>query len=133
MLYDQALLARVYLHAWQVTDSPVYRQVVDETIGYVLRDLRDVAGGFYSAEDADSEGEEGKFYVWRPDEIRAAGGDAAIEWYGVTDEGNFEGTNILNRIAHRGDLLRPPELEAARARLFEVREKRIRPGLDDKV
>ena len=72
MLYDQALLARIYLHAWQVTGSDVYRQVLDETIGYVLRDLRHPDGGFYSAEDADSEGVEGKFYVWTPDEIRAA-------------------------------------------------------------
>jgi uncharacterized protein YyaL (SSP411 family) len=139
MLYDQALLARIYLHAWQVTGSDVYRQVLEETIGYVLRDLRHPDGGFYSAEDADSEGVEGKFYVWTPAEIHAALDDdpklaaAALDWYGVTDDGNFEGHNILNRIAHRGDLLRPPEVEAARARLFEVRERRVRPGLDDKV
>jgi uncharacterized protein YyaL (SSP411 family) len=133
MLYDQALLARVYLHAWQVSGSPAYRQVLDETIGYVLRDLRDERGGFYSAEDADSEGVEGKFYVWTPDEIRAAGAEPAIDWYGVTDEGNFEGANILNRISHRGDLLRPPDVEEARGALFAVRERRVRPGLDDKV
>ncbi len=140
MLYDQALLARVYLHAWQVTGSDVYRQVLDETIGYVLRDLRHADGGFYCAEDADSEGVEGKFYVWTPHEIRAVLDDddgalsaAAIEWYGVTDDGNFEGANILNRIARRGDLIRPPEVEEARARLFAAREHRIRPGLDDKV
>jgi hypothetical protein len=142
MLYDQALLVRAYLHAWQITGSDVYRQVVDETIAYVLRDLHDNrldGGGFYSAEDADSEGVEGKFYVWTPDEIRAALADepalaeAAIEWYGVTDDGNFEGANILNRITARGDLARPADVEAARARLFEVREKRVRPGLDDKV
>ena len=139
MLYDQALLARVYLHAWQVTGSDVYRQVLDETIAYVLRDLRHPDGGFYSAEDADSEGEEGKFYVWTPAQIRAVLADrpgladAAIEWYGVTDDGNFEGTNIINRISHRGDLLRPPEIETARAQLFEARTTRVRPGLDDKV
>ncbi|HEY8548269.1 MAG TPA: thioredoxin domain-containing protein, partial [Acidimicrobiales bacterium] len=140
MLYDQALLARVYLHAWQVTGNPTYRQVVDETIGYVLRDLRHPDGGFYSAEDADSEGEEGRFYLWTPDEIRAAVGDddlaaAAIEWWGVTDEGNFEdtGRSILHRIPHRGDLTRPAAVEEARARLFAAREQRVRPGLDDKV
>src|SRR5690606_8631004 len=72
MLYDQALLARAYLHAWQVTGLDRYRQVLDETIGYVLRDLRHPEGGLYSAEDADSEGEEGRFYVWTPDEIVAA-------------------------------------------------------------
>ncbi len=137
MLYDQALLARVYLHAWLVTGEPTYEQVVAETIGYVLRDLRHEAGGFFSAEDADSEGEEGRFYVWTPAQVRAALGDerggAAMEWYGVTDDGNFEGKNILNRIAHRGALLRPPTIEEARAELFQVREGRVRPGLDDKV
>ena len=135
MLYDQALLVRVYLHAWLVTGEARYRQVLDETIGYVLRDLRSPSGGLYSAEDADSEGEEGRFYVWRPEEIRAVAGDdaeAAIEWYGVTPAGNFEGSNILHRPV-RGDLLRPPAVERARAALFAAREQRVRPGLDDKV
>src|SRR5213079_941818 len=101
MLYDQALLARVYLHAWQVTGSPNHRQVLDETVEYVLRDLRHTDGGLYSAEDADSEGEEGKFYVWRVEEIEDALGPdeaaAAIAWWGVTKAGNFEGANILHR------------------------------------
>jgi uncharacterized protein len=138
MLYDQALLARVLLHAWQVTGEARYRQVLDETIGYVLRDLRRPGGGLASAEDADSEGEEGRFYVWRPDEIRAVLADdseaaeAALEWYGVTAAGNFEGANILHRPV-RGDLLRPPAVERARAALFAAREGRVRPGLDDKV
>jgi hypothetical protein len=138
MLYDQALLARAYLHAWQVTGASRYRQVLDETVGYVLRDLRHPDGGFLSAEDADSEGEEGRFYVWRPDEIRAACGDdveaaeGAIGWYGVTAAGNFEGANILHRPV-RGDLSRPPAVEAARAAMFAARERRVRPGLDDKV
>src|SRR3954469_1900583 len=136
MLYDQALLARVYLHAWQVTGAPAYRQVLDETIGYGLRALRHHAGGLYSAEDADSEGVEGKFYVWSPAQVREVLGDeatAAMDWYGVTEAGNFEGTNILNRIPQRGDLLRPTEIGSARARLFAARELRVRPGLDDKV
>jgi uncharacterized protein YyaL (SSP411 family) len=132
MLYDQALLARAYLHAWQVTGKARYRQVLEETIGYVLRDLRSPEGGFFSAEDADSEGEEGKFYVWSLDELRAVGGDVAVEWYGATEGGNFEGHNILWRPV-RGDLLRPPEVEAARAALFQHRLQRTRPGLDDKV
>jgi hypothetical protein len=138
MLYDQALLVRAYLHAWQVTGEARYRQVLDETIGYVLRDLRAPEGGLYSAEDADAEGEEGRFSVWRPDEIRAACGEdveaaeGAIGWYGVTAAGNFEGANILHRPV-RGDLLRPPAVEAARAAMFEARERRVRPGLDDKV
>ena len=132
MLYDQAGLVRAYVHAWQVTGEARYRQVVEETVGYVLRDLRSPEGGLYSAEDADSEGEEGKFYVWRHDELVDVAGAEAAAWYGATKAGNFEGANILHRPV-RGDLLRPPAVEEARRRLFEVREKRARPGLDDKV
>jgi uncharacterized protein YyaL (SSP411 family) len=136
MLYDNALLARAYLHAWQVTGEARFRQVVDETIAYVLGDLTHPAGGFYSAEDADSEGEEGKFYVWTPSEIREVLGDAAeaaLAWWGVDQGPNFEhGTNILHRPV-RGDLLRPPEIEAARRELLARRAQRVRPGLDDKV
>ena len=132
MLYDQAGLAGAYLHAWQATGEARFRQVVEETVGYVLRDLRAPEGGLYSAEDADSEGEEGKFYVWRVDEVEELGGTEAVKWYGVTKGGNFEGSNILHR-PKRGDLLRPSEVEAARQRLFERRETRVRPGLDDKV
>jgi uncharacterized protein YyaL (SSP411 family) len=139
MLYDQALLTRAYLHAWQVTGHGRYRQVLDETVGYVLRDLRHPDGGFLSAEDADSEGEEGRFYVWTPYEVVAAldgDGELADEvmaFYGVTPGGNFEGRAILNRIHARGDLARPRRVEGARARLFAAREQRMRPGLDDKV
>jgi uncharacterized protein YyaL (SSP411 family) len=136
MLYDEALLTQVYVHAWQVTGEPRYRQVVEETVGYVLRDLRHPDGGFFSSEDADSEGEEGRFYVWTPDEIADILGEplalAAMEWWGVTREGNFEGRNILHRPI-RGDLLRPETIEQARAALFEARTQRVRPGLDDKV
>jgi uncharacterized protein YyaL (SSP411 family) len=139
MLYDQALLVRVYLHAWQVTGLDRYRQVVDETIAYVLRDLRHAEGGFYSAEDADSEGEEGLFYVWTPDQVvDALDGDTdladeVMAFYGVSPGGNFEGRTILNRLTHRGELQRPPRIDDARQRLFATREKRVRPGLDDKV
>ncbi|HZQ26126.1 MAG TPA: thioredoxin domain-containing protein [Acidimicrobiales bacterium] len=130
MLYDQAGLVRLYLHGWQVAEHDRWRQVVEETVAYVLRDLRTPEGGLYSAEDADSEGEEGKFYVWHRDELP----DVAAEWYGATARGNFEhGTTILNRMHARGDVLRPPEVEAARKELFERREQRVRPGLDDKV
>ena len=102
----------------------------------MLRDLRQPEGGFSSAEDADSEGVEGKFYVWTEPEIRGVLGDAAgpaLEWYGVTPGGNFEGTTILSRLDHPGELERPAEVEAARQTLFEHREGRVRPGLDDKV
>jgi uncharacterized protein YyaL (SSP411 family) len=141
MLYDQALLVPIYLHAWQVTGEPRYRQVVDETVGYVLRDLRHLSGGFFSAEDADSltadgHPHEGAFYVWTPEQFDAVLGPGlaaqATEWYGVTGEGNFEGATILHRPV-RGDLLRPAAIEDARARLFAERETRPRPGLDDKV
>jgi hypothetical protein len=136
MLYDQAGLARIYLHGWQVTGSPHWRQVLEETVEYVLRDLRAPEGGLYSAEDADSEGVEGRFYVWNLQEVTDALGaelaPAAIDWYGVTAAGNFEGSNILHR-PQRGDLLRPPAIERARGLLFEHRARRVRPGLDDKV
>jgi uncharacterized protein YyaL (SSP411 family) len=134
MLYDQALLARTYLHAFLVTGLPRYRRIVEETIDYVLRDLRHADGGFFSAEDADSEGVEGKFYVWSLDEIRDVAGDdadAAIEFWGVTKEGNFEGANILFAVDWQAD--RPAAAERARAAMYAAREKRVRPGLDDKV
>ncbi|MDQ3574533.1 MAG: thioredoxin domain-containing protein [Actinomycetota bacterium] len=132
MLYDQAGLARAYLHAWQVTGEARFRQVAEETVGYAMRELRQPEGGFSSAEDADSEGEEGRFYVWCLSDVVEVGGPEAVEWYGGTKGGNFEGANILHRPV-RGDLLRPPEVEAARRRLLEAREERVRPGLDDKV
>jgi hypothetical protein len=139
MLYDQALLTRLYLHAWQATGLDRYRQVLDETVGYVLRDLAQPGGGFSSAEDADSEGEEGRFYVWTPEQVtEALDGDAGLaaevtDFYGVTPAGNFEGRTILNRLAQRGRLDRPPRIEDARRRLLAARERRVRPGLDDKV
>jgi uncharacterized protein YyaL (SSP411 family) len=135
MLSDQGLLSSVYLHAWQATGEERYRQVLEETVDYVRRDLRHAGGGFYSSEDADSEGVEGKFYVWSEDEIRAVAGDRAdeaIAWWGVTAAGNFEGANILFRPV-RGDLARPAGVAEARRLLFAAREQRVRPGLDDKV
>ena len=141
MLYDQASLARLYLHAFQATGDPRWRQVATETIRYVLRDLRLPGGGLASAEDADSEGEEGRFYVWTREELihslDVAGyqGDveAVCRWYGIHKEPNFEhGTSALVREI-RGDLIRPPQIEAARAVLFQARTKRVRPALDDKV
>ena len=136
MLYDQALLARVYLHAWQLTGDGRWRQVLDETLSYVLTKLRAPSGGLFSAEDADSEGEEGRFYLWSPAELEEVLGPelaaAAAEWYGVSEEGNFEGRSILHRPVV-GDIIRPAEIERARGLLQERRESRVRPGLDDKV
>jgi len=133
MLYDNAQLARVYLHAWQVTGEPFYRTIAEETLDYVIREMTDSAGGFYSTQDADSEGVEGKFFVWTPDEIRSVLGDQAdrfIDTYGVTERGNFEGQNILEL---KGSLEEREALSGARRRLFEAREDRVHPGRDDKV
>jgi uncharacterized protein YyaL (SSP411 family) len=138
MLYDQALLGRVYLHAWQLTHQSRHLRVLRDLVGYVLRDLRHPSGGFHAAEDADSEGEEGRFYVWTPAQLREVLGDGAEEamaWWGVTDEGNFEGATIVNRL-HGGRPDAGPEpsfVAAARAALLEARSRRVRPGLDDKV
>ncbi|MCB0545905.1 MAG: thioredoxin domain-containing protein, partial [Saprospiraceae bacterium] len=100
MLYDNAQLLRSYLHAWQRTKVPLYRPIVDETIDYVLREMAAPAGGFYSTQDADSEGHEGKFFVWTPAEIEAlldAQAAGIFEtYYGVSERGNFEGKNILS-------------------------------------
>jgi uncharacterized protein YyaL (SSP411 family) len=131
MLYDNALLARCYLHACQVSGEPLFRRVCEETLDWAIRELRQDEGGFASSLDADSEGVEGKFYVWTPDEIRAALGpqlaDVAIKHFGVTDAGNFEGRNILVRATSD-----PPELPEIKAKLLAAREQRVRPALDDK-
>jgi uncharacterized protein YyaL (SSP411 family) len=133
MLYDNAQLARVYLHAWQVTGNDFYRRITEETLDYVLREMRHEDGGFYSSQDADSEGVEGKFYVWSADEIREALGEEAdtfMRIYGVSDAGNWEGHNILNlRLAEALD----GPITAARTTLYELRSRRIWPALDDKV
>ena len=134
MLYDQATIIRAYLDAYLITSEPRYRAIVEESIEYVLRDLRHPLGGFFSAEDADSEGEEGTFYVWRVDEVEDLCGEDApevIRYYGMTKGGNFEGANILH-VAQRGEP-RNESVERARAKLFAARTLRIRPGLDDKV
>jgi len=132
MLYDNALLARACLHGWQVSGDDLLRRACRETLDWALREMRGPEGGFASALDADSEGVEGKFYVWTVEELRATLGDladVAIAHYGVTEEGNFEGRSILVRA---GDDEDPPGLEEIRRRLLAVRAERVRPGLDDK-
>jgi len=133
MLYDNSQLARVYLHAWQVTGNEFFRTVTEEILDYVMREMLDPQGGFYSTQDADSEGEEGKFFVWTPDEIREVlgeEGDAFMAAYGVTRHGNFEAKNILEFV---GDMDQRPALAEGRRKLFEAREKRVHPGRDEKV
>ena len=146
MLYDNALLARAYLHAWQATGSADHRRVCEETLRWVTREMRGPEGGFYSSLDADSEGEEGKFYVWTPDELSDAlgpeDGALAAAYFGVTEGGNFEGHSILHTWRGMDEVadeagVSPERLREAvgRAReaLYEVRAKRVWPGRDDKV
>jgi uncharacterized protein YyaL (SSP411 family) len=130
MLYDNALLARAYLHGWQVTGDELFRRVACETLDWALREMRGPEGGFMSALDADSEGEEGRFYVWTLDELRSVLGDdadAAIAYFGATEGGNFEGRNILTRGAEE-----PARLAEIRSALYDARSQRVWPGLDDK-
>jgi uncharacterized protein YyaL (SSP411 family) len=130
MLYDNALLARAYLHGWQVTGDDLLREVCCETLDWALREMRAPEGGFYSALDADSEGVEGKFYVWKVEELREALGDdadEAIRHFAATEKGNFEGANVLVRSGNP-----PARIEAIKRRLYDARARRVRPGLDDK-
>jgi uncharacterized protein YyaL (SSP411 family) len=134
MLYDNALLARAYLHGYQALGHERWRRVTETTLDWMLTEMRGPEGGFYSALDADSEGVEGKFYVWTPAEIREVLGDEAdpvIEYYGVTDRGNFEGANILH-LADGAEAEPPAGLDEARRKLYDARSQRVWPGLDDK-
>ncbi|PKN92581.1 MAG: thioredoxin domain-containing protein [Chloroflexi bacterium HGW-Chloroflexi-6] len=145
MLYDNAQLVRAYLHAWQVTGEPFYRRIVEQSLDFVLRELSDPQGGFYSSLDADSEGVEGKFYVWDAAEIEQT---LSKDWeffkaaYGVSAQGNWEGRTVLQRALDDSTLsarFALPEagvaakLAECHRKLLAAREKRIRPGLDDKV
>ncbi len=135
MLYDQAGLLRAYVHAWTVTADPQWLQVAQDVVAYVLRDLRHPAGGLFSAEDADSEGEEGRFYVWSLGEFEAVLGaeaPAAALHFGLAAGPNFEGRNIL-RLALDTPLVRGTEVQRWRDALFQARSHRVRPQLDDKV
>jgi uncharacterized protein len=133
MLYDNSQLARVYLHAWQLTGNEFYRTITEEILDYVAREMWGSQGGFYSTQDADSEGEEGKFFVWTVDEIRDVLGDGVasefIEAYGIKRGGNWEGKNILELT---GTLEQRAKLADARAKLFGAREARVHPGRDEK-
>jgi len=162
MLYDNAQLARVYLHAYQITGNEFYKRITTEILDYVMREMTSPEGGFYSSQDADSEGHEGKFFVWTPEEVRSVLGgstsgllivskskpgetnDAALfmDAYGVTEKGNFEGKNILHRMRDTDVLaemhrLSPEEVERklddARQKLFAARERRVKPARDEKI
>ena len=152
MLYDNAQLSRLYLHAWQVTDDSFYKSVAEDIYDYILREMTSPAGGFFSATDADSEGEEGKFFVWTIEEAAEAlipigdrlprALEIAIEAFGMTPQGNFEGSNILHLprpLDETADNLGMTEDELNSAlgiikrQLYEVRAERVPPGLDDKI
>jgi len=144
MLYDNALLARAYLHGWQALGHQRYRRVCEQTLDWMLREMRGPEGGFYSALDADSEGEEGRFYVWTPAQIRevlatnpncikfpAQQAGNLMQFWGVSEGGNFEGANVLH-LAGGIEAAEPEGLAEARQALYEARSKRVWPGVDDK-
>jgi uncharacterized protein len=129
MLYDNAQLARLYVHAHQVTGQDAYRQVAEETLDYLLREMRHPDGGFFSAQDADSEGVEGKFYVWSWGELVEVAGEEVALLLGASPDGNWEGVNILRRTGEE----MPPDWPRIRRRLLERRNARVAPATDDKV
>jgi len=146
MLYDNAQSARIYLHLFQVTKDEFYKRIAVETLEYVRREMLDEKGGFYTAQDADSEGVEGKFFVWTPAEIEEILGDADAPvfnfFYDISEDGNFEEKNILNvknSLSETAEVLKIPEeklkevLMRGREKLFTEREKRIKPFRDEKV
>jgi hypothetical protein len=146
MLYDNAELPRLYLESYQVTGNPAHRRVVEETLDYLLREMRHADGGFYAATDADSEGEEGKFFVWTPAEVAAVVEPGDVELvcrhWDITDEGNFEGKSIAHvtlTVEQTAALFsRSPDdvahaLAEARRRLYAARSRRVPPGCDDKI
>ena len=146
MLYDNALLVRLFLHLFQATRNEFYRRIAEETLDYVIREMRDPAGGFYSSQDADSEGEEGKFFVWSKDELALILGEKDADlisgYWGVSEKGNFEGRNILNvpqgAESYAAEASISPEalagaVSSAKGKLMEARERRIHPGRDDKA
>jgi uncharacterized protein YyaL (SSP411 family) len=146
MLYDNALLAVTYLEAYQVTGDAFYRRIATETLDYVIREMTAPEGGFYSATDADSEGEEGKFFVWTPDEIAEVLGseDATIfnAYYDITESGNWEGKSIPNtprpaadvakQFSHEVDAFQE-RIDELRGKVYDARLQRVKPGLDDKI
>src|SRR6185436_13394655 len=145
MLYDNALLARAYLDGYRVTGKPLYKNITEQILDFIIREMRDPNGGFYSTQDADSEGVEGKFYVWDReefDEIVGEDAETLARYFNVTEHGNWEHHNILN-------VPRPPELfckvekisesdltakiALALPKLYAARDKRIHPGRDEKI
>lgn len=136
MLYDNALLSRVYLHAYLVTGKQLFRSIAEETLDYVLREMTDPRGGFYSTQDADSEGAEGKYYLWTSQEIAETlderGRQIFGDYFGITAQGNFDGQNILHVVAEL-DPEASSIIKQAKVSLLKRREQRVKPGRDEKV
>jgi uncharacterized protein YyaL (SSP411 family) len=136
MLYDNALLLDIYSKGWQRYPKPLYEKIVEETIGWLKREMQSPEGAFYAALDADTEGEEGKTYLWYPAEVKSILGDEAgarfCEVYGISTEGNFENSGLSNPALLEGDVDVRDALEADRRKLLEVRNARAQPGRDDK-
>lgn len=146
MLYDNALLSRVYLYAWQLSGETFFRQIAEQTLDYVLREMTDSSGGFYSSQDADSEGEEGKFFVWTPSEIKEVLGEEMAElfcrFYDVSEAGNWEGKNILHVAENMENVAIEAGISVSRLceileqgqnQLFQAREQRSKPFRDEKI
>ncbi|MGA2367636.1 MAG: thioredoxin domain-containing protein [Dehalococcoidia bacterium] len=135
MLYDNAQLGSLYLHAYQVTHNELYQKIACETLDYLIRELRSKNGGFYSSQDADSEGLEGKYYTWNRDEINKIVGNEDAEkisrYYGVTEAGNFEGRNVLYLTGQTA--IDKDFLAVVKAEMSKVRQQRVRPNMDDKI
>jgi uncharacterized protein YyaL (SSP411 family) len=131
MLYDNAQLAQLYVRAWLQTRDDRYRRVATETLDFLLREMRHAEGGFYSSQDADAEGVEGKFSTWSWDDLVALVGEEAANAFGATREGNWDGTNVL--WLPSGEEPENLDLDEARRLLLEARERRIRPATDDKI
>lgn len=133
MLYDNALLTLLYLHVYQITKNQNFKRIIEESFAFIERELKDTGGAFYSAMDADSEGQEGKYYIWNYEELKREFTEDELkllkEEFGVSIEGNFEGENILIRI----NLKDSPDIERIKQKLFDLRQKRIKPAVDDKI
>jgi uncharacterized protein YyaL (SSP411 family) len=146
MLYDNALLSRAYLDGYLITNNGMYRRITEEILDYVTREMTSLEGGFYSSQDADSEGKEGAFFIWTTDEVKSALGESEAElfsrYFGITPEGNFEGKNILHvprpisivaRLNNVSEERLSEIVRHGRQRLFEIRQARAKPGRDEKI
>jgi uncharacterized protein len=146
MLYDNALLSRSYLDAFLLTGNTFFERICRETLDYVAREMTSPEGGFHSSQDADSEGKEGAFFLWTPSEVKAVLGEEEgtlfCRYYGIKEEGNFEGKNVLNILSSVYEIARLNKIavgrmleiiQRGREKLFDIREKRVKPGCDEKV